>query len=151
MFIVARIDGPGALIAKGLVEKAITAESSLHAKSGTGYSDMQGTRSPEEWQHKIDYEIKAAAELSTVRGFETFLHVQRTAYARHYGARLAVLLRPCGEKRASQQRWGALPAQSFPSRPRRRERAAAARRSQRSGHGAADHAERRFRDQLHPV
>jgi len=77
MFIVARIDGPGALIAKGLVDKAITAESSLHAKSGTGYFDMQGTRSPEEWQYNIDNEIKAAAELSAARGFETFLHVQR--------------------------------------------------------------------------
>jgi uncharacterized protein (TIGR03790 family) len=79
MFIVARLDGPGALIAKGLVDKAVAAESSLTMKSGVAYFDHQGTRGPAEWQYAIDNEIKAAAELSRSRGFETVVNVQRNA------------------------------------------------------------------------
>jgi uncharacterized protein (TIGR03790 family) len=79
MFIVTRLDGPSALIARGLVDKALTAESSLTMKSGVAYFDHQGTRGPTEWQYAIDNEIKAAAELSRNRGFETRMNVQADA------------------------------------------------------------------------
>src|SRR5207247_5926320 len=79
MFLVTRLDGPGAAIAKGLVDKAIAAESSLTMKSGVGYFDYQGTRHPGEWQFAIDEEIKAASELSTRRGFDSVLHTQNLA------------------------------------------------------------------------
>ena len=79
MFIVTRLDGPSALIAKGLVDKAITAESSLTVKSGVAYFDRQGTREPKEWQYAIDEEIQSAAELSKTHGFQTVVNIQRDA------------------------------------------------------------------------
>jgi len=79
MFIVSRLDGPSALIARGLVDKAIAAESSLTMKSGVAYFDRQGTRQPKEWQYAIDEEIQSAAELSRSHGFETVVNVQRDA------------------------------------------------------------------------
>jgi len=79
MFVVTRLDGPTPAIAKGLVDKAIQAETSLTLKSGIAYFDSQGTRHPDEWQYKIDEEIKAASELSRRAGFETVLHVQANA------------------------------------------------------------------------
>ena len=79
MFVVTRLDGPTAEIAKGLVDKAIAAETSLTLKSGIAYFDSQGTRHPDEWQYKIDEEIKAASELSRRAGFETVLNVQAGA------------------------------------------------------------------------
>ncbi|HWB83408.1 MAG TPA: TIGR03790 family protein [Bryobacteraceae bacterium] len=77
MFLVTRLDGPNALIARGLVDKAITAETSLTRDSGVAYFDYQGTRKPSEWQYPIDENIRALAELSRKRGFRTVLHVQR--------------------------------------------------------------------------
>ncbi len=79
MFAVTRLDGPSAEIAKGLVDKAIQAETSLSMTSGIGYFDSQGTRHPEEWQFAIDAEIKAASELSLQAGFSTVLNVQAGA------------------------------------------------------------------------
>jgi uncharacterized protein (TIGR03790 family) len=79
MFVVTRLDGPSAAIAKGLVDKAILAESSLTTKSGIAYFDSQGTRHPDEWQYAIDMEVKAASELSRKMGFETVLNVQAGA------------------------------------------------------------------------
>ncbi|MCU1232176.1 MAG: hypothetical protein JWP63_143, partial [Candidatus Solibacter sp.] len=79
MFVVTRLDGPTAEIAKGLVDKALAGESSLNLKSGVAYFDYQGTRKPGEWQYAIDEEIKSAAELSKRQGFQTVLHVQRDA------------------------------------------------------------------------
>src|SRR5260370_22348227 len=79
MFIVTRLDGPSALIAKGLVDKAITAESSLTLKIGVAYFDRQGTREPKEWQYAIDEEIQSAAELSKRPGFQTVVNIQRDA------------------------------------------------------------------------
>ena len=51
MFVVTRLDGPTAEIAKGLVDKAIQGETSLTLKSGIAYFDYQGTRHPDEWQY----------------------------------------------------------------------------------------------------
>ena len=79
MFAVTRLDGPSAEIAKGLVDKAIQAETSLTLTSGIAYFDSQGTRHPDEWQYDIDEEIKAASELSRKAGFHTVLNVQAGA------------------------------------------------------------------------
>ena len=79
MFLVSRLDGPGAMIAKGLVDKAITAESQLTLTSGKGYFDYQGTRGPSEWQYAIDEEIRNASALSKSKGFPTVLNTQREA------------------------------------------------------------------------
>lgn len=49
MFLVSRLDGPGAMIARGLVGKAIRAESELTLTGGKGYFDYQGTRGPSKW------------------------------------------------------------------------------------------------------
>lgn len=82
MFLVARLDGPSAAIARGLVDKALAAEQSLTVKSGIAYFDMQGTREPKEWQYPIDNEIQHAAEASRRRGFETVLNIQRDSLCR---------------------------------------------------------------------
>ncbi len=79
MFLVSRLDGPGAMIAKGLVDKAISAESQLTLTSGKGYFDYQGTRGPSEWQYAIDEEIRNASALSKSKGFPTVLNTQREA------------------------------------------------------------------------
>ncbi len=79
MFVVTRLDGPSAEIAKGLVDKALAGERSLNLKSGVAYFGYQGTRHPDEWQFAIDEEIKSASELSRKQGFETVLHTQLTA------------------------------------------------------------------------
>ena len=82
MFIVSRLDGPSALIAKGLVDKAIAAESTLTRDSGIAYFDYQGDRSPSERQYAIDEEIRRASELSRSQGFRTVVNVQRDAPCR---------------------------------------------------------------------
>jgi len=79
MFIVSRLDGPSAAIAKGLVDKALAAEPSLTMDSGVAYFDHQGTRGPQEWQYAIDNEIKAAAELAKSRGFQTVMNIQHNS------------------------------------------------------------------------
>jgi uncharacterized protein (TIGR03790 family) len=79
MFVVTRLDGPSADIARGLVDKALAGENGLSPKSGVAYFDHQGTRQPNEWQYAVDNEIKSAAELSRKQGFQTVLHVQRDA------------------------------------------------------------------------
>jgi uncharacterized protein (TIGR03790 family) len=79
MFIVSRLDGPSAPIAKGLVDKAMAAEPALTMDSGVGYFDHEGTREPKEWQYAVDNEIKAAAELAKSRGFRTVLNIQRNS------------------------------------------------------------------------
>ncbi len=79
MFLVSRLDGPGAMIARGLVDKAISAESDLTLSSGKGYFDYQGTRGPSEWQYAVDEEILNASALSRSKGFATVLNTQRQA------------------------------------------------------------------------
>lgn len=79
MFIVSRLDGPGALIAKGLVDKAMSAESDLQPAGGKAYFDYQGTRTPAEGQYVFDEEIRAASVLSKSAGFTTILNTQRDA------------------------------------------------------------------------
>ncbi len=79
MFLVSRLDGPNAVIAQGLVDKAIAAESSLSVGSGTGYFDYQGTRAPSETMFAFDEDMARAARLSQSRGFSTVLHTQRDA------------------------------------------------------------------------
>jgi uncharacterized protein (TIGR03437 family) len=75
-FIVSRLDGPSASIAKGLVDKAIAAESSLTKSSGAAYFDYEGNRSPGEWQYQVDEEIRQTSVSSTSLGFNTVLNTQ---------------------------------------------------------------------------
>lgn len=42
VYLVARLDGPSAIIANGLVDKAVAAEQGISKSSGTGYFDFQG-------------------------------------------------------------------------------------------------------------
>jgi uncharacterized protein (TIGR03790 family) len=77
MFIVSRLDGPSAMIAKGLVDKALAAESTLARDGGVAYFDYQGDRGPSEWQHAVDEEIRLASTLSAGQGFKTVLNVQK--------------------------------------------------------------------------
>lgn len=77
IFIVSRLDGPNAIIAKGLVDKAIGAETSLTRQSGTGYFDVQGTRVPSEWQYAVDLEMQYASAASAAAGFPTVVNLQR--------------------------------------------------------------------------
>jgi uncharacterized protein (TIGR03790 family) len=79
MFLVSRLDGPGAAIAQGLVDKAMAAEPSLSLSSGSGYFDYQGTRAPSEPLYPFDEDMLHAARLSQSRGFATVLHTQREA------------------------------------------------------------------------
>ncbi len=79
MFLVSRLDGPSAAISKGLVDKAISAETELTVASGKAYFDYQGTRQPSEWQYSIDEEIRNASVLSKSKGFNTVLNTQREA------------------------------------------------------------------------
>ncbi len=79
MFIVSRLDGPSALIAKGLVDKAVDAEPRLTTASGIAYFDYQGSRTPNQWQFAVDEEIRQASLLSEAAGFKTVLHVQTKA------------------------------------------------------------------------
>ena len=79
MFVVTRLDGPSAAIAKGLVDKAIEAEKTVTRKTGVAYFDYQGYRKPDEWQFAVDEEIREGAERAKALGFETVLHKQAAA------------------------------------------------------------------------
>jgi uncharacterized protein (TIGR03790 family) len=79
IFLVSRLDGPSAVIAQGLVDKAIAAEPSLSPGSGSGYFDYQGTRAPSEPLYPFDQDMLHAAKLSQNHGFATVLHTQHEA------------------------------------------------------------------------
>jgi uncharacterized protein (TIGR03790 family) len=76
MFVVTRLDGPTAAIARGLVDKAIEGEKTVTRKTGVAYFDYQGWRKPDEWQFGVDDEIRTGAEQAKALGFETVLHTQ---------------------------------------------------------------------------
>ena len=80
MYLVTRLDGPTALIAAGLVDKAISAEATLKKTDGVGYFD---------WQHRldsadpgthavytIDQSVLNAYNLSTAAGITSVLNDQ---------------------------------------------------------------------------
>ena len=71
MYLVTRLDGPSAVIAAGLVDKALQAEASLSFSSGTGYFD---------WRHQdsdtTDQTMKRAYDLAVQRGFPATLNDQ---------------------------------------------------------------------------
>jgi uncharacterized protein (TIGR03790 family) len=79
MFVVTRLDGPTAAIARGLVDKAIEGEKTVTRKTGIAYFDYQGYRKPNEWQFAVDDEIRMGAERAKALGFETVLHNQAKA------------------------------------------------------------------------
>jgi len=76
MFLVTRLDGPSAAIAKGLVDKAIESERTVNLKSGVAYFDYQGFRSKDEWQWAVDDEVRDGAERARALGIQTVLHTQ---------------------------------------------------------------------------
>lgn len=77
MFIVSRLDGPGAMVAKGLVDKAISAENNLTTAAGKAYFDYQGTRTPADGGYYIvDEDIRKASVLSESKGFSTTRNTQ---------------------------------------------------------------------------
>ncbi|MEP7353903.1 MAG: TIGR03790 family protein [Acidobacteriota bacterium] len=71
MYLVTRLDGPSAVIASALVDKAMQAEASLSFTSGKGYFD---------WQHNdnstVDQTMKRAYDLSVSRSFPSVLNDQ---------------------------------------------------------------------------
>lgn len=79
MFVVTRLDGPTAAIARGLVDKAIEGEKTVTRKTGVAYFDYQGWRKPNEWQFAVDDEIRMGAERAKSLGFTTVLHTQAKA------------------------------------------------------------------------
>ncbi len=117
MFVVARLDGPSAEIAKGLVDKALAGEASLNLKSGIAYFDYQGTRSPSEWQYAIDNEIKAAAELSRKQGFETVLHTQADSLCRSLLPPASMYLYDAEKKQLAIENMGATTGVDFSFKP----------------------------------
>ena len=117
MFVVSRLDGPSAEIAKGLVDKALAGEASLNLKSGIAYFDYQGTRSPSDWQYAIDNEIKAAAELSRKQGFETVLHTQADSLCRSQMPPASMYLYDAQKKQLAIENMRAVTGVDFPIQP----------------------------------
>jgi uncharacterized protein (TIGR03790 family) len=74
MYIVARLDGPGATIATGLVDKAISAESSLTGNEGRGYFDYQHRQSA------TDATMLNAYNLALQHGFPAVLNDQSVTH-----------------------------------------------------------------------
>ena len=82
MFLVSRLDGPSASIARGLVDQAVTAEAALDTKSGIGYFDYQGSRATSDPMSPFDIDMQQAGTLSQKHGFRTVMHAQAEAVCR---------------------------------------------------------------------
>lgn len=77
MFAVSRLDGPSALLAKGLVDKAIAAEVTLRPSSGTAYWDWRGTINASDSDYlPTDTWTRDGGVTSFNKGFTTYLHRQ---------------------------------------------------------------------------
>jgi hypothetical protein len=72
MYLVARLDGPGAAISAGLVDKAILAESTLTRNDGIGYFDYQGNGN----YPVTDFTMLNAYNLAVQQGFQAVLNDQ---------------------------------------------------------------------------
>ena len=72
-YLVTRLDGPSAVIAAGLVDKALRAEKALNAGSGVGYFDYRGVYDPNGrgGNARADASVVRAHELVKAQGFET--------------------------------------------------------------------------------
>ncbi len=70
VYLVARLDGPSAVIAAGLVDKAVAAEKGIAKSSGTGYFDFQGNSDP------TDQTMLNAYNLCVAGGFTCVLNNQ---------------------------------------------------------------------------
>jgi uncharacterized protein (TIGR03790 family) len=75
MYLVTRLDGPSALIATGLVDKAIKAEASLQKTDGTGYFDYRHLGGSDGYA-RDDQTMLNAYQLSAARGFASVLNDQ---------------------------------------------------------------------------
>lgn len=70
MYIVTRLDGENAMVAAGLVDKAIAAETTLQVNSGNAYLDSRQSG------NFVDASILNAFNLSTAKGFPSFFNDQ---------------------------------------------------------------------------
>src|SRR5262249_54417955 len=60
---VVRLDGPSALIAAGLVDKAIAAESGISRTSGAGYFDFRNLNEDSGGYYKVDQSVERGYDL----------------------------------------------------------------------------------------
>ena len=83
IYLVSRLDGPSALIAANLVDKAIAAEKGIAKNSGTGYFDYQGTSSPPD---PTDQTMLNAYNLCVAAGMTCNLNTQRISGHKYLSA-----------------------------------------------------------------
>jgi len=73
--LVVRLDGPSALIATGLVDKAMNAEQTLKKTDGKGYFDLRGLVCCDA-PYRVDQTVKNAHRSSVTNGFSSVLNDQ---------------------------------------------------------------------------
>ena len=78
MYLVTRLDGPDALVAAALVDRAIAGEESLTKSSGVGYYDFQnrGCGEDQGGYCSADLSMRRAFDLSQAAGFRSVLNDQ---------------------------------------------------------------------------
>ncbi len=83
IYLVTRLDGPTAVIAAGLVDKAMRAEKALNADSGVGYFDYRGVYNPTgpDSNSRADASVVRANELVRAKGFKTVFNTNRSDVA----------------------------------------------------------------------
>lgn len=74
LYLVTRLDGPSALIAAGLVDKAIRAEPVVKITDGRGYFDYRGLNCPGDGYCVGDESVTTAYKLAKARGVEAILN-----------------------------------------------------------------------------
>lgn len=86
MYLVTRLDGPSAMIAKGLVDKAITAEQTLGRADGTAYFDFRhlclSVTAASDDYCVADVTVLGSSRASQANGFTTVLNDQGLTAAR---------------------------------------------------------------------
>jgi uncharacterized protein (TIGR03790 family) len=75
-YYVARLDGPNAVIAAGLVDKALQAEKGISRRSGTGYFDWRHLTSPDDGYYPADQTMVRAYDLCVQEGMSCSLNDQ---------------------------------------------------------------------------
>lgn len=76
MYLVTRLDGPSAVIAAGLVDKAMSAETSLKKTDGSGYFDFQHRSSADAGYYQPDQSVLDGYNLALAAGLPAVLNDQ---------------------------------------------------------------------------
>jgi uncharacterized protein (TIGR03790 family) len=76
IYAVVRLDGPSAIIAAGLVDKAIAAERGITRDSGIGYFDFQHRTDPNDAYYPADQTMLSAYSLCVAAGMRCLLNDQ---------------------------------------------------------------------------